>query len=171
MGAVQLEVPLSGRQLVLQHPPGLVGLGLSATLEGLLEAPPLLDRLVEPGLQRLQLSIAAGELGLQLQLALLSLSVLVAEVTHQLLGAVKLGTEAQQLLALARVRYLVQALLGRLHLGGERPGLRILVRAEVLGGEQQGVGVQDLRFRCALRDAGRAGELDHRRSLLLGGEP
>ena len=97
VGAVQLEVPLGRRELLLERAPGLVGLGLPAALERLLEPPPFLDRLVEPGLERLQLPVAPGELGLQLQLALLRLGVLIPEVPHQLLGGVELGAEPEQL--------------------------------------------------------------------------
>ena len=102
VGPVQLEVPLGRGELLLERAPGLVRVGLSAALQRLLEPPPLLDRLVEPALERLQLPVAPGELGLQLQLALFRLGMLVPEIAHQLLGGVDLGAEPEQLLGARR---------------------------------------------------------------------
>src|SRR4029079_9361019 len=98
-------------------------------LQRLLEATPFLDRLVEARLERLQLSILPGQLRPQLELRLLRLRVLVAEVSHQLLGAVDLGAEPEQLVAFAVPlprpgQGLAPLLLRRLHLRRARPGQR-----------------------------------------------
>jgi hypothetical protein len=129
--------------------------------------------LVEPRLERLQLSVTPGELGPELELALLRLRVLVAEVSHQLLGGVKLGAEPHQLVALdgALTRpgeRLAQLLLHRLHLGGEGPGLRVLGRVDVRGRQHEAVGVLGGDPRCHLRPGTWVGELDHRRTFLSG---
>src|SRR5262249_35721307 len=161
VGPVQLQIALGGRQLVLERAPPLV-VSLSATLERLLEAPSLLDGLVEPALQRLELSVAPGELVLELELPLLGLGVLVAEISYQLLRSVELGLEPEQLVALARgtglgMEVVPQLVLGRLSLGGEGPGLL------VLGGDEIGrVELGHLRLGRGLRRAAVA-DLDHRR--------